>query len=70
VDKKNYSSIPSVVWLSMATAPFLTGLVALNSLSKTILEISQASEELFRGDRLPILRVPKSSQDTSDRGDD
>jgi hypothetical protein len=62
VDKKNYSSIPSVVWLSVATVPFLTSLVALHSLSKTILEISQASEELFRGDRLPILHVPKSQQ--------
>jgi hypothetical protein len=54
----------------MATAPFLTGLVALNSFSKTILEISQASEELFRGDRLPILHVPKSQQETSDRAED
>ena len=54
----------------MATVPYLVGLVALNSLNKTILEISQVSEEIFRGDRLPILKVPKSQQEMSDRVED
>lgn len=54
----------------MATVPCVMGLVALNSLSKTILEISQVSEEIFRGDRLPILNVPKSQQQTLDRAED
>ncbi len=71
MNKKNYSSISPTVWLSLATSSFLLGLVAVRALGQTIGELSQASEEIFRGDRLPILHVPKSNeqiQDISDEG--
>lgn len=63
MNKQNDSFMPPTVWLSVATSPFILGLVALRSLEQTLLEASQLSEEIFRGDRLPILHVPNSPPD-------
>jgi hypothetical protein len=40
--------------------------VAARFVSEKILEISQVSEEIFRGDRLPILHVPNSTPQNLD----
>lgn len=45
--------------LSLLTTPFLVGLITLDALSQGIIELSQSSEEVFRGDRLPILNFPE-----------
>jgi hypothetical protein len=69
VDKQNYSSVSPGVWLSVATTPFLLGLVTLRSLEQTLLEASRVSEEIFRGDRLPILHLPNSLPQNLDTED-
>jgi hypothetical protein len=45
--------------LSLATVPALLALVGAKSLSKTIQDVGVLSEELFRGDRLPLLNMPE-----------
>jgi hypothetical protein len=56
------SLTPANLWLSLATAPFLLSLVAFKSLSQSLIEIGEASEEIFRGDRLPMLNFPDSQK--------
>lgn len=43
--------------LSLGTAPLLLILLGSRALAATAQEIGQSSEELFRGDRLPILKM-------------
>ncbi|NJO93677.1 MAG: hypothetical protein HC820_03650 [Hydrococcus sp. RM1_1_31] len=50
------SSAP--IWVSLATSPFLIGVLTVRSLTQTLIELGEASEEVFRGDRLPILNFP------------
>lgn len=45
--------------LSIVTFPLLVGLGISHTLTKGIVELGQASEEIFRGDRLPILPFPE-----------
>jgi hypothetical protein len=41
--------------LSLMTFPFLMGLATVNYLHHNLIELGQLSEEIFRGDRLPLL---------------
>ncbi len=41
--------------LSLLTPPFLLSVMTLNSLSRGLQELGEMSEEIFRGDRLPLL---------------
>ncbi|NJR65837.1 MAG: hypothetical protein HC772_11760 [Leptolyngbyaceae cyanobacterium CRU_2_3] len=50
---------PTQILLSMSTAPVLMFLIGSKALATAIIELGQASEEIFRGDRLPILNIPK-----------
>jgi hypothetical protein len=43
------------ICLSLATGPVLATLTCAQSLGQTLTEMGQASEEMFRGERLPIL---------------
>lgn len=47
--------------LSLAAGPFLVGLIAQKVLAETLQEVGLLSEEIFRGDRLPILNFPRHS---------
>ncbi|NJL84053.1 MAG: hypothetical protein HC890_16050 [Chloroflexaceae bacterium] len=49
---------PLPLILSLATAPFLLGLLALESLLQAANDLGDSSEEIFRGDRLPVLHIP------------
>jgi hypothetical protein len=49
------------ICLSLITVPFVCGLLVVESLERELLELGQASEEVFRGDRLPILNFPEPS---------
>ncbi len=49
---------PSLL-LSFATVPLLVGLVGAKALAEAVRELGLLSEDLFRGDRLPILNVPE-----------
>jgi len=47
--------ISSELLLGLATAPLLVGLLASKALAELMQDIGQSSEEVFRGDRLPVL---------------
>lgn len=51
-------TISNQVLLQISTVPVLTALVAGKYAAETMQAIGQSSEELFRGDRLPILPFP------------
>jgi len=60
MEQKNFVQ-PVNLYLSMATLPILGALVATTALQEVVLSLGLASEEIFRGDRLPILKKPESS---------
>ncbi len=47
------------VCLSFVTFPLLVGLSLSRPLTEGIIELGKLSEEVFRGDRLPILPFPE-----------
>lgn len=49
------------ILLSLGTAPLLLILVGSRALASMMKEMGQTSEELFRGDRLPILKISSTS---------
>lgn len=59
--KRQTSPSPNL-FVSLATAPFLMGVLTVRSISQALIELGEASEEVFRGDRLPILNFPNSPE--------
>lgn len=55
------SEQPVNLYLSVATLPVMGILVAAMTLQEVIVSVGLASEEIFRGDRLPLLKKPRSS---------
>lgn len=55
-----FTEVPPKVLVSLATGPLLLALVGSRTLERLLLELGQTSEELFRGDRLPILSFPQT----------
>lgn len=53
----------SKLGLSLLTTPFIFALLALQSLIQSLIEWGEASEEIFRGDRLPILNFPEGDRE-------
>lgn len=51
--------VPSSVLVSIATGPMLVALLGTKALGQLVLDLGRKSEELFRGDRLPILHFPE-----------
>lgn len=50
-------------WLvSLATTPVLMTFVGTKALYEMLLNFSSSSEEIFRGDRLPVLHFPQSDE--------
>jgi hypothetical protein len=43
--------------LSLATLPFLWGMATFNHLHDNLIHLGKMSEEIFRGDRLPLLEI-------------
>lgn len=60
--------ISSELLLGLATAPLLVGLLASKALAELVQDLGQASEEVFRGDRLPVLDFSATSA-TTDKSD-
>jgi hypothetical protein len=54
-------TIPQSILLQMGTTSVIMLVLAQKTATETIYAIGQASEELFRGDRLPILDFPEES---------
>jgi hypothetical protein len=55
--------LPIEILLSLSTVPLLLLLVSSRALAALIQEMGQTSEEVFRGDRLPVLKISASSLD-------
>jgi hypothetical protein len=53
-------AIPLPLLVSLATGPVLCALFAGKAVSQTLIEVGLNSEEIFRGDRLPILPFVQS----------
>ena len=51
--------LPIDLALGLATVPVLGGLMVANTLQQGAIALGELSEEVFRGDRLPILPFPK-----------
>ena len=63
------SSTPVVsptLLVSLAATPWLVAIVTLDAAGKLLEQLGLASEEIFRGDRLPILHLPVSETTTVD----
>lgn len=56
------SKFPVDAALSLAIPPMLVGLMGAKMIAEAMLSLGQASEEVFRGDRLPVLNVPTSDR--------
>ena len=55
------SAMPSVspaLLVSLAATPWLIAIVTANTASSWLEQLGLASEEIFRGDRLPVLHLP------------
>jgi len=59
------SDLPSVL-LSILTVPFLLTIILVDNLTNSLIEAGQASEEVFRGERLPILE-PEMTDSTEQK---
>jgi hypothetical protein len=67
------SAIPSVspaLLVSLAATPWLIAIVTANTASSWLEQLGLASEEIFRGDRLPVLHLPIDAVSTTDQDRD
>ncbi len=60
------SPLVPTIWLSLVTSPFILGFLAVSFLSETLTQLGRASEELFRGTRLPLLHFPDLETERED----
>lgn len=60
------SWVPPQILLSVATVPLLVALVSSKALAEGVRELGLLSEEIFRGDRLPVLNFPSATQANPD----
>jgi hypothetical protein len=49
--------MPIKILLSLSTAPLLLLLIGSKALAQLMQDMGQTSEEVFRGDRLPVLKI-------------
>ncbi|MBW4623015.1 MAG: hypothetical protein KME17_27105 [Cyanosarcina radialis HA8281-LM2] len=56
-DRDRFPLDPEII-VSLAAVPVLLAVVGIKKLSEGISAIGSASEEIFRGDRLPVLHFP------------
>jgi hypothetical protein len=57
---------PSLL-VSIAATPWLVTIVTLKAASGLLEQLGLASEEIFRGDRLPALHLPVNETSSTDR---
>jgi hypothetical protein len=56
----NSSLLSPSCLVSLTTSPFLLSIMAISGFAQSLVAIGQTSEEIFRGDRLPVLPFPES----------
>ena len=64
-------SLDAKILVGLATVPVLAGMVGVRALAEGLRELGSLSEEIFRGDRLPVLEfsnlpTAKPLSDTND----
>ncbi|MBD2464517.1 hypothetical protein H6G89_26275 [Oscillatoria sp. FACHB-1407] len=59
----NPSQTTSNILISLGTVPVLAVLLGSKALAELMQQVGEASEELFRGDRLPVLHFHAESDD-------
>jgi hypothetical protein len=57
------SQIPTEFLLSLATAPILLGVLSIEAVFSWLQATGISSEEVFRGERLPVLPFPDLEQE-------
>lgn len=60
-----FFTIPQEILLQLGTGTVLTALLGSRSVAQTLQAIGQVSEEVFRGDRLPVLKFPVETNSDS-----
>lgn len=60
-----FFSIPSEVLLQLGTGVMVLGVLGSKAVDQALQGIGQASEEVFRGDRLPLLKFPVETESVS-----
>lgn len=61
---------PTQILLSFSTVPLLLVVVGGKALASLMQDLGQTSEELFRGDRLPVLKIPHRMPEVDDLDSD
>ena len=61
--------MPSLV-VAVTTVPVVALMLVMRGVAKATVEVGQLSEELFRGDRLPILTFPLDLDQQPDQQSD
>jgi hypothetical protein len=56
-------AVPTDLLLSLAVGPILLGIITLEAVSSWLEVAGTSSEEVFRGDRLPILHFPNAARE-------
>jgi len=61
-------SLDSEILVGLVTVPVLAGMLGVRALAKGLRDLGSLSEEIFRGDRLPILEFsePSTAEPLSD----
>jgi hypothetical protein len=62
---KPISQAPVKLLVSIATVPTLAAIVGLQAILQQVQTLANNSEEIFRGDRLPLLPFPEPFPETS-----
>jgi hypothetical protein len=57
------TGIPTEFFLSLAAGPMLLGVLSAGAVFSWLQAAGVASEEVFRGDRLPVLNFPNSGRE-------
>jgi hypothetical protein len=61
-----FFTISQEILLQIGTGSVLLALLGGKAAAKTLQAVGQASEEVFRGDRLPVLKFPSETESGSD----
>ncbi|MGG6297316.1 hypothetical protein ACQ4M4_23225 [Leptolyngbya sp. AN02str] len=61
--KSDQLNVNAEMLVGLATVPVLVGLVVARAVNGVLLSVGEASEELFRGSRLPVLHFKPSDAD-------
>lgn len=60
VERVVQPQISSEFLLSLAIGPVVLGIFTSRSIGELMSSLGESSEEIFRGDRLPVLKFPQS----------